>query len=169
MKRITFGLFTDSKAAGDAVAELNGENYTDKISLVLRDEETGEVRSHQVKQDVDGGTTALGAATGAAVGALGSILGSATPVTIAGVGALLVGGPLTAVLGAAAGAAGGALVGALIDLGFPDERANLYQHRILAGEILVAVTTDVADEFDTKAVLLKHGAQEVASLHVDKE
>ncbi len=169
MKRLTVGLFSNKQAAGEAVSELNAADYTDKISLIVKDENDGEVRAHQVKQNVSGSATVVGAATGAALGALGAILAVATPVVVAGVGALLVGGPISALIGAAVGGVTGALVAALVDLGLPEEQARMYQHRIFAGAVLVAVTTGVEDEQEVRAVLQKHGAEEVTSLHLHRD
>ncbi|HEX7017554.1 MAG TPA: hypothetical protein VF209_01445 [Patescibacteria group bacterium] len=165
MKILVAGLFTDSQAAGEAVADLYQANFTEDVSVIAKDELKGKLSAHQVKEDVSEGA-ATGVAAGTVVGALGGLLAAATPVTIAGVGVLLLGGPLAALLGAATGAVAGGLLGAFTDAGFPEERARMFEHRIQAGDVLVAVTIDPEQETVVKSILTLHGAEEVGSLHL---
>lgn len=147
MSTLVAGLFTDSKQAGDAVAQLKNKGYTDNISLIAKDEQ-GDTNTHQIKEDVSEGAAA-GAVVGGPIGALTGLVAGAVTATIPGA-VLLIGGPLAVtwgVTGAAVGALGGGLVGALVDAGFPDERAKMFEEHILKGEVLVSVTTedDAAD------------------------
>jgi hypothetical protein len=171
MKHTTFGLFSDSQSAGEAIAELNSADYTDAVSLVVRKEdgETGEteLKSEAIKKDVDPEAPLAGGLTGAALGAVSGLLAAAVPITIPAVGVLLASGPLAALIGAAIGAGGGALIGSLVELGLPDEKAKLFQHRLIEGDVLVAVTTDAKDELKAKNVLMQHGADEVVTLHTE--
>lgn len=163
MAQVVAGLFSDSVKAGNAVAELKQQGFTEDISVVAREEGTGEVTSEQVKQNVEDGTVA-GAVTGAVGGGLLGLLAGAVNVAVPGVGALLVFGPLAALWGLTGGALGalaGGLIGALVDAGFPEERARLYEDRVREGEVLVAVDVEEGREDEVVKILGKHGVEEV--------
>lgn len=166
MEHLVVGYFTDSESAGDAVAELKEAGFTDDVSVVARDEETGEMRSHEIKNDVTDGT-ATGAATGGVLGALAGLLGTSTPVAVAGVGTLLMFGPLTTLLAAAVGAAAGGLVGGLVDAGVPETDAQRFSESISRGDVIVSVSVDPADSDKAEAIMLDYGATEVGSWHLE--
>lgn len=158
------GLFDDSKQAGEAIADLKNEGYTDDISIVSKDVNDQGVKTHQVKQDSSDGAAA-GAAVGSVMGALAGILAGAASFALPGIG-LVVLGPLAATLtGAAAGAATGGLVGALVDMGIPEKRAKEYQDAVSSGQVLVSVTTDEDKADDAMEVLKKHGVSEAMTYH----
>lgn len=146
------GIFDDRFNAQRAVDELNEMGFNPKdISIVLKDGIT-------ITKNVGtkGGSTAEGAVSGAATGGvLGGIAGLLIGIgalTIPGVGAFLVAGPLsiafgltgaaaTTVSGAATGALAGGFVGGLIGLGVPEDVAHVYEQRIKSGAMLLAVPT----------------------------
>jgi len=73
-------------------------------------------------------------------GLVGAVAGAVATGLIPGIGPVLAAGMLASVLGgAAAGATAGTVLGALIGLGVPEDKAQEYQHAILAGRTLVAV------------------------------
>ncbi|QQS44575.1 DUF1269 domain-containing protein [Candidatus Roizmanbacteria bacterium] len=167
MKHTVFALFHDSKAAGEAVAELKNMDFTEDISLVAQRPNEDDADTHQIKQDVTDGTVA-GAAVGGVTGILAGIIAGLTSVAIPGAGVLLVGGPLLATWGITGGVLGaltGGLVGALVDLGVPEETAKVYEERIRAGEVLVAVQTNHEAEEDVQETLNTHGATESFIVH----
>jgi uncharacterized membrane protein len=158
MSKLVLGLFSDSKLAGDAIAQLKGQGYGDEISVVSKD--GSDTTAHTIDEPV-----ADGAATGAAVGGVmagaAALLAGATSLVLPGVG-LLVAGPLaTALTSAAAGAATGGIVGTLVDAGIPDNTAQEYENRISAGETLVAVDTDETQHEEVATILNSCGADEV--------
>ena len=142
MSYLITGLFTDSKEAGEAIAELKNKGYAKEISLVTKDASKKDgVDAHTVKENVTDGAVA-GGAVGATLCALTALLVGATSFVIPGLG-LLVAGPLAVGLsGAAAGALTGGVVGALVDKGIPDNKAKLYQDRVEQGDVLVTVMAD---------------------------
>jgi uncharacterized membrane protein len=161
MDKVLGGIFTDSDHAGQAVSELKNKGYTDKVSVIAKDVESGEVNSHQVKTDAVEDVTA-GAVAGGALGGLAGILAGLSTVVLPGIGALIVAGPLTVAWGLTGGALGaltGGIVGALVSAGVPEEDAKVYEERILAGETLVLVTTSEENVAEARAILEKHGAQ----------
>ncbi len=163
MKHIVFGLFKNSKTAGEAVAELKQLDYTDDISLVAQREGESEPDTHQIKEDTADGAVA-GAAVGGVTGVLAGIIAALTTVTVPGLGALAIGGPLLASWGIAGGALGaltGGLVGALVDLGVPEETAKMYVDRIRQGEVLVAVHAEHEKESEVQSKLNAYGAESI--------
>lgn len=162
MSQFIAGLFTDSKGAGETIAELKNKGYTEDISVISKDYDGLEVdtNTHQIKQDLSEGTVA-GAATGAAIGALGALLTGLTAITVPALG-IFIAGPIAATLTAAAtGAVVGSVAGLLIDMGIPEEKAKLYDQQVLAGETLVAVTADEDRAGEVIQVLSNHGATSI--------
>ena len=51
MADIVTGLFSDSKQAGAAISELKDKGYTDNISVVAKDPDSGKTTSHSVKNN----------------------------------------------------------------------------------------------------------------------
>lgn len=167
MAQLISGLFSDSSNAGQAVAELKNLGFTKDISVIQKDVQNEEVKAHDIKKDVSDGAGA-GAATGAAMGAVAAgvatLLVGAVSFLIPGAG-LIVLGPLAAALtGAAAGAVTGGVVGALVDLGFPEEKARIYERQLLAGDTLVSVSVSEDKVAEVQSMFDEHQAQEVAVL-----
>ena len=167
MDHIVSGLFTDSKKAGKAVAELKEQGFTDDISVIAKDPQDADNSSHQIKQNVTDGAIG-GAATGGVIGALAGIIAGAASVLVPGIGTLVVAGPLAATWGITGGALGaltGGLVGAMVDAGIPEEKARMYEDRIKAGDVLVSVSADHEDETAIQKILDKHSVQATDTLH----
>lgn len=159
-------LFTESDDAGQAVASLKDKGYTSDISVVSKDWDEDMPEAKDVKKNIADGTAA-GVVTGAATGVLAVLLAGAAAVLLPGVGPLLITGPLAASWvagGAAAGALAGGLIGALVDLGLPEEKARIFEEHILAGEVLVAVTTDEDHQLEVESLLRVHNAEELTTL-----
>lgn len=177
MKQMTIGIFSDRSNAEAAINRVHNELNVpnDDISYVYRNSE-GDVVEVDAK-DVATDTPVEGAGKGAMVGGtIGAIAGLAT---VAGVipviGPLFAAGPLAAALGltgalgataagAATGAAAGGVIGALTHMGIGQENAQHYADRVGAGDILIAVHS----EMNAEQVLKEAGAIEtgVYSLNV---
>ncbi|HEU4677433.1 MAG TPA: hypothetical protein VFS75_01790 [Candidatus Paceibacterota bacterium] len=155
MKQVVLGLFSSRARAEELIRHLTESLgvRTDDISYIYRNTE-GDVEAAPA---TDAHTPASGAATGALVGgSVGALAGIATAIgVIPVIGPIFAAGPLVAALGigtasavgttavgAATGAVAGGVIGALVNLGAPDVEAKEYENRILAGDVLVAVTTD---------------------------
>lgn len=161
MKHYVIGIFKNSKHAGMAVSELKEKGYTDDISVVAKEWEGTEVTSHTVK-DTDAGVG--GAITGAVVGGLAGLLIGVTTLAIPGIGAVLIAGPLAALLGAT-GALTGGLIGALAQIGISEDKARLYEDAVRRGEVLVAVAADHEYEDDVRNIFNKHGVNTTDTQH----
>jgi uncharacterized membrane protein len=157
-----FAIFSDSKDAGDAVAELKADGY-ENVSVITRNSQ-GDVE----KTDTDNGTAsdvAGGAVTGGVVGGLAGLLAGVAGLAIPGIGPLFVVGPLATswgITGAALGALTGGLVAALTSSGVPENVARGYEERVKAGDVLISVDTDEEDD-DVQAILESHNAEEVTT------
>lgn len=167
MDHVVSGLFTDSKQAGHAVAELKQQGFTDDISVIAKDPSDADESTHQVKQNVTDGAVG-GAATGGVLGVITGLLAGVVSAAVPGIGTLLVAGPLAATWGITGGAIGaltGGLVGALVDAGIPEEKARMYEDRIIAGDVLVTVSTDHEDEAKVQKILDKYNVEATDTLH----
>jgi len=166
-EKLVTGLFMDSDQAGEAVAELKQKGYTKDISFISRDFKDGEVKSHQVKEDITEGA-ATGAATGGVIGGLAGIAAGAVSLVVPGIGPLVIAGPLAAawgLTGSALGALAGGLVGALVDAGIPKKEAERFKERIVAGDVLVAVTTDGEHVDEVSEILDQHDVLDSTTGH----
>lgn len=165
MAELVAGLFSDSKKAGEAVADLKQRGFTDDISLIAKNFNDEGVNSHQIKQDVKDGAGA-GAVTGGILGALGGLLVGAATLTVPVIGPILAAGPLAAALGGGAiGAATGGIVGALVDAGIPDQKAKMYEDRIRSGEVLVTVTVPEDKAASVQRILDAHSVEGLDMYH----
>lgn len=177
MKKLTLGVFATRENAEKAILSLQEDLNipVDDISYVYRNTEN-EVHEIDVA-DIGEEESAVGegAATGAVTGgAIGALAGIATVVgLIPVVGPIFAAGPLLTALGlglgagavgttvaaAATGAVAGGLIGALGGLGVSESEAKVYEDRVAAGDILVAVHAE--ESFDVAQALSDHGASSV--------
>lgn len=106
-----------------------------------------------------------GAATGGVLGGIGGLLVGLGALAIPGIGPIMTTGALgtalaTTLAGGAIGAAAGGLVGALIGLGIPEERAKVYNERVIQGDYLVMVEGTESEIRRAETILSNHGIQE---------
>ncbi len=164
MAKVVVGMFDNMEYARDAVNELV-DNGIDRnaISLIAGDER-GEMRRY-VGQENTGSEVAESAAGGAGIGAimggLGGLLVGLGALAIPGFGPVIAAGPIVSALtgagvGAAAGAVTGGLLGALVEMGIPDERAQVYSDGIRHGNILVTARVDDAMANTAVSILNRH-------------
>jgi hypothetical protein len=175
MAKMVFGIFATRDNAEGAIQELETEGFNPKdISIVMQNQEDAQVISNNTGASV-ADSAASGAATGAAIGGLAGLLVGIGAIAIPGIGALLIGGPLAAALGltgaaaatvsgAATGALAGGLIGALVGIGVPEDDARIYEERVKAGAILVAVPAMSNEQREASAILREHGAEQVKTI-----
>jgi hypothetical protein len=106
-----------------------------------------------------------GGGTGGVVGGALGLLAGLGALAIPGVGPLIAAGPIVAALsGIAVGAAVGSIAGALIGLGIPEIEARIYEEKITAGNVLVAVHTETKEHVDTaKRVFEENSVEDVVT------
>lgn len=170
---IVLSIFHDRDDSDAAVDELKDIGIdTNDISIVFKGNKV-----HPTIQESAGG----GATTGGIIGGIAGLLVGIGAITIPGIGAVLVGGPLitawgltgagavaaTTITGGVTGALAGGLVGALVGLGLSEEEARNYESHIKNKNILIAVNTDQSQENNIKLVLAKHNGTEIKTLTTD--
>lgn len=173
MAKMILGVFISPADAEGAVNRLEADGYNPKdISIVTKDQKLTAEISDNTGVDVAQGAVS-GAATGGVLGALAGLLVASG--VIPGIGAILIGGPIatalgltgavaTAVSGAVTGAVAGGLVGVLTGLGLSENDARVYEDRIRAGGILVAVPTTLGKEVEVMDILEDYGADQVKTV-----
>lgn len=179
MKTIIAATFITRETAEELINKLHqtyGINNND-ISFVYKNTE-GEIIETET-EDIAEKTAIEGAEDGAKIGgAAGALAGIAV---IAGVipviGPIAAGGALAASLGlvgavgtvaggAAVGAAAGGLIGALVNMGFSENDAQVYNDAVLVGDVMVAVvdTNNRAD--DIRQLMIEHGGTNITTTEV---
>lgn len=171
------GVFSGVGAADEAVTALKDAGYTtDSMSAIVKEGVTQvrDVGSTKAETVTEGAVS--GATTGGVIGGIAGLLVGIGALAIPGIGAVMVAGPLVAVLGltgtaaatvsgAATGAMAGGLIGALVGLGVPEDTAKLYEETIQAGGVLLTVPADSSEhEREVRSILQGAGAKEVTSI-----
>ena len=169
------GIFTNTSQARRALEELEDLGVTaDDVSIIVKDSVVAE---EMTTQTTPSEVIAEGAATGGLIGGLVGLLAGLTAITIPGLGALFIGGPLAAALGltgaaattlsgAVTGALAGGLVGGLVGLGIPEEKAKGFEERIRQGDVLIAVDTSNVKEDLITNLMKNNGAEEVSAYKI---
>lgn len=150
---IMSALFRDRDDAEKAYQEILDRGFTrDQISVLMSDEARQRFGSTTTRVETTKAAegTGVGAVIGGTLGAIiGAIAAIGTNVVLPGLG-LVVAGPLVAALvGAGAGGATGSLVGALIGWGIPEETARGYEEGLREGGIVLGFeprSTEEANE-----------------------
>lgn len=178
MARVLLGVFEDRERVEDAIADFKSIGLDAKdISIMMKDPGEAEDVASSTGANVAGGAVS-GATTGGIIGGIAGLLIGIGAIAIPGIGGLLVGGPIAAALGlsgaaastatgALTGALAGGIVGALIGLGVPEEDARIYEERIQAGAILLAVPSPEEREEEVREIFEEHGASQIRTIKAD--
>jgi hypothetical protein len=174
MSKNVLALFESEAQATRAVTDLVAAGFDNKTISVVATEEGGVVETEFVTEEGNraGPTAVKGMASGLVVGSLlGLLVGAST--LAAGPLGLVVAGPIAGlVTGASLGAAGGSIMGALIGLGIPEERAQIYAEKVQQGGILVTMEVPALEAPKAQAILIRCGAVDVeerAALYTSAE
>lgn len=151
MKVTTIASFPDRSKTESIVHELRARGIEDEqISSVYLDS-TGSIKDEQTEQKIEGGAM-KGATTGGIVGAIAGLV--VANGFLPGLGSVFVAGPLltnlfglggavaTALGGTVTGAVAGGLIGALTNLGVSEEDAQIYQDRLIKGDVVMITRTE---------------------------
>jgi hypothetical protein len=175
MADMVLGVFSDRDNAENAINDLRSNGYDAKnISIIMKDTAEAQTVASNTGANVATAATS-GAATGGVLGAVAGLLVGIGAIAVPGIGALLIGGPIAAALGltgaaastvsgAVTGALAGGLLGALMGLGIPEEDARIYEDRVRAGGILVAVPTRMGEGPEARDILEENGAEQIRSV-----
>ena len=175
MAETMLGIFSNREMAENAIAQLEKENYDVKnMSIIMKESEESKRLAQNTGANIGTGV-ATGAVTGAVLGGIAGILIGIGAIAIPGIGAILVGGPITTALGitgvaaattsgVVAGALTGGVVGGLVSLGVPEERARTYEEQIKHGGILLAVPAFEGHAQEVKSIFEKNGASDIQAI-----
>ncbi len=181
MAEMVLGIFSERESASNAIDELERNGYNPKdISIVAKGEEDRVVTSYADSGSPVSQGAASGAVTGGVLGGLAGLLVGIGAVTLPGIGALLIGGPLavalgltgaaaTTVSGAVTGALAGGLVGGLIGLGVPEEDAQVYEDTVRRGGVLLAVPVDKSRTQTVQDIMTNYHADKIRVIEVSTE
>jgi hypothetical protein len=163
--RSVFAVYATRAEVERAVTELRNHGFraTD-ISILWPENAGSKDLAHELATKAPEGATA-GATTGAVLGGTLGWLAGIGALTIPGIGALVVAGPIVAALaGAGAGGAVGGVTGALVGYGLPEIEAKRYEGRVRKGAILLSVHADDG-EWSKRAreILEMTGGDDIAS------
>jgi hypothetical protein len=149
------GVFSNPSDAQDAICELKNRGVPEaEIGMILRESSAADGEPADAETMMAEGAAA-GAVTGAGIGALWA-LGIAANI-VPGIGPVISGGLLTAILASAAGGAAVAgLFGALLGLGLSEEEARYYEREVISGRTLVTVRHP-DDPAEVDAIMHRHG------------
>lgn len=163
MTSTVLATFDTVEHANSAITDLVSAGFKrEDIGLALQDRENAySTYAGAGDGDVSGGE---GAGFGAIMGGLlGAVVGLGA-IVIPGIGPIIAAGPLSAALGALAGAGIGAASGAvtggitasLVDMGIPEEDADIYAESVRQGAALVSVTAHDVDADRASHILRSH-------------
>jgi uncharacterized membrane protein len=174
MHKAVSGLFSNSAAVDNALQRLEDVGYSSDDFSVITQDTTVNLNANKT-DDIQ-----AGAATGGVVGGVVGLLAGIGALTIPGLGALLIAGPLATALGltgalgtTAAGAMTGALAGGLIgafkDLGVDETKAKVIEERLKGGDTLLMVQCSDDDDNDViKEIMTESGAHNIYELELSK-
>jgi uncharacterized membrane protein len=159
------GLYDTMELAEEAVHKLHDDGFPIKHVSIVTQNLASEKQTHGLitaGEDL----TVHGAATGAWVGGLFTLLVGAAFLWIPGFGPLLVAGRLAALLlagmeGAVAGAAAGGLLGALVNWGIAEEHILEYKNKLRGGKYLLIAHGYAEDIAQAHAILQGTNAREL--------
>ncbi|WP_218082150.1 ChaB family protein [Anthocerotibacter panamensis] len=141
------------------------------ISIMGRNFQShSQVSGFLTKGDVIRGGLVNGALYGALFGSFLSLLTGIGVLFIPFVGPVIAAGPLAAALlgaagGAVAGSVGAGLASVFLAMGMPEEKVNIYQTRLQAGEFVLVVEGLAAQVTQIRDILERLGAEEVAVMN----
>jgi len=164
-KKSVFCIASSRGQAEQIVTRLKAENFSNNdISVLFPDKDSTRDFAHEKHTKAPEGAV-TGASTGGVVGGVLGWIAGIGALAIPGVGPFIAAGPIVAALsGVAVGAAVGGITGGLIGLGIPEIEAKRYEGKVKAGNLLLSVHTENAEEINqAKEIFAKAGAQDICS------
>lgn len=165
-----FGVFTSRAATEEALNELKNAGFPmEKVSIAARDADRQDAIAGVDVQDesADGLTDGVkaGAVAGAATGGLFGLIGGLSLLSIFGIGPILAGGVLAALLGetlvgGAIGAATGGMLAALLSLGVSEDLAKIYSDRLHNGDYLLMLDGTEEEINRAEPILRQRGIED---------
>jgi hypothetical protein len=163
MQRAVYCITKTQEQVENIVGQLRILGFSnDDISVLLPDRSGTRDFAHEQHTKAPEGA-ATGGAAGMGIGAVLGWLAGIGTIAIPGIGPFIAAGPIMAALGGAAvGGATGGLIGMLAGMGVPEYEAKRYEGKLRAGNILVSVHTDDAEERSrAKKVFEQNGGEDI--------
>jgi len=164
------GIFPNLQDVEQALHFLRDLDFPmEKISVISQNaDRVDKVGDVTVRNDLDTKSeegAKAGAISGGTLGGLAGLLVGLGVLAIPGIGPVMLAGAAattiaTTIAGAGVGATAGSLVGALVGLGIPEERAQVYNDRVIGGEYLIIVDGTDTEIVFAEAVLNRRGISE---------
>ena len=152
------GLFADRLQAERAIAALSDAGFAeDQIGFLTPGEDTEPAYFGRVGKSLAGGT-AVGAAAGAILGGLATVLVPVAGMAVAG------GTVLAAAMGGTTGGATGMVAGLLFGAAASPDRSTYYAQEVQRGRSLVSVAGTPEEQVEARRILLEMGALEAAPM-----
>jgi len=164
-KRVT-AIFENRAKAMNALHTLEKMGYSDQnIDMLVSKNSWNGDKDMTIEENTKAAEgTAIGAGTGAAVGAIAAGLTSVGAIAATGGAGLLAAGPLVAALtGAGAGGTTGGIIGGLVGLGFPEVEAKYVDEELGRGAVMINVNADKDKAEDVEASLKRLEAKKVST------
>ena len=163
-KPAAFGIYTKREGVEKAVDQLKDAGFTSReISVLLPPKsEPPKIDGTQAASGVE-----VGAGAGAVVGGVLGWLAGAGILSIPGMAAAIIGGPIvTTFLSVATLASIGGIWGGLVGLGIPEKEGRHFEGRVHKGDILLSVHSDEPERIiKAKEIMARTGAEDIYSRH----
>ncbi|MGD0089970.1 MAG: STAS/SEC14 domain-containing protein [Planctomycetota bacterium] len=155
-----FGIYTTLSGVEKAVEQLRNAAFTPHEISVLLPHKSEPPHADNTKFAVG---SEVGASTGAVVGGVLGWLAGVGLLSIPGMAAEIIGGPIvTAFISAVTLASLGGIWGGLVGLGIPEKEGRHYEGRLHKGDILLSVHCDQPERIMTaKEIMLHTGAEDI--------
>ena len=170
MSDAVFCIVKSESQAEKIVAQMKDAGFSNNdISVLLPDTKGTRDFAHAKSTKAPEGATTGAGAGGLLGGGLGWLVGIGA-LASPGVGPFIAAGPIMAALGGVAvGAAVGGITGALVGMGIPELEAKQYEGKLRAGNVLISIHTENADERKrAKEIFKRAGAEDIASTSESK-
>lgn len=146
MTTILTALFETRHAMEDALRKLEDIGITEsQIGVIMNDDVHGKSFEIENNDKSDAGL-AIGATMGGIVGGIAAAIAGVGSLAIPGLNLVVVGSIVSGLAGLGVGAAAGGLIGGLVGMGVPEHEAKLYDGKLTAGHILLAVEARDKDQ-----------------------
>lgn len=139
MTIIITALFETRRTMDDALRKLEAAGISEsQIGVIMNENVHGKSFVIENNDKSDTGL-AIGATLGGIAGGIAAAIAGVGSLAIPGLNLVVVGSIVAGLAGAGLGAAAGGLVGGLVGMGIPEHEAKLYEGKLKAGHILLAV------------------------------
>lgn len=159
------GVFSTMIDVERAVRELERVGVPNEAISIIAGDEEGRHKKYLETAHLASRSTGAAAASGASFGGGVGIMASLVALAIPGVGPIIAGGAIAAVVtGFGVGAAGGGLISAFHSMAIPHEKAPLYEEAVRRGALMVVVEVTDPMEQEVVNLLAENGGRDLEDM-----